>query len=72
MTLIEDWKRILKKAWSVRLIALAGLLSGCEIILPMYSDVIPRGAFAILTSIVAVAAMVSRVVVQKKLRDDQA
>jgi len=72
MTLIEDWKVILKKAWSVRLIALAGLLSGCEIILPMYSDVIPRGVFAILTSLVAVAAMVSRVVVQKKLGNDQA
>lgn len=72
MNLIEDWRKTLRKAWSVRLIALAGLLSGCEVILPMYSDVIPRGVFAVLTILVAVGAMVARVVVQKKMRDDQA
>lgn len=70
MTLLPDWKRIIKKAWSVRLLVLAGLLSGCEVILPMYSDVIPRGVFAGLTIIVAIGAMVARVVVQKKLTND--
>lgn len=70
MTLLPDWKRIIKKAWSVRLLVIAGLLSGCEVILPMYSDVIPRGVFAGLTIIVAIGAMVARVVVQKKLTND--
>lgn len=70
MELLDDWKKILKKAWSIRLIVLAGLLSGCEIILPMYSESIPRGLFAILTMIVAIGAMVARVTVQKKLTND--
>lgn len=70
MRLLPDWKKILKKAWSIRLIALAGLLSGCELVLPMYSDVIPRGVFAALTVIVAPIAMVARVVAQKKKMDN--
>lgn len=72
MKLIEDWKKTLKKAWSVRLLIVAGLLSGVEIILPMYSDVIPRGVFAAASGFVTMAALVARVTVQKKLGDDQA
>jgi hypothetical protein len=70
MNLLPEWKETLKKAWSVRLIVLAGLLSGCEVILPMYSESIPRGLFAILTIVVAIGAMVARVTVQKKMGND--
>lgn len=70
MKLLDDWKAILKKAWSVRLIVLAGVFSGAEVILPMFSDVIPRGVFAGLTMVTAIAAMVARVTVQKKLAGD--
>lgn len=67
MTLIYNWKLILKKAWSVRLIAAAAVLSGIEVILPFFSDVIPRGVFAALMFLVTVAALIARVVSQPKI-----
>jgi len=67
MTLLNDWKKILKKAWSVRLVLLSGLLSGVEIILPLYVDTIPRGIFATLSILTAVGATVARVVAQPKM-----
>ena len=31
--LLPDWRQILRRAWSLRLILLAGLLTGCEAVL---------------------------------------
>lgn len=67
VTLLSDWKKILKKAWSVRLVLLSGLLSGVEIILPLYIDSLPRGIFATLSILTAVGATVARVVAQPKM-----
>jgi len=69
MTLIPTWKLILRKAWSIRLILLAGLLSGAELVLPMYADSITRGRFAALSLVVTAAALVSRLVAQRGLSD---
>lgn len=70
MRLLTDWRRILRKAWSIRLMLLAGLLTGCEAILPLYADVLPRGLFALLTMLVIVAAMAARLVAQRDIGDD--
>ncbi len=67
MHLRNDWKQILKKAWSIRLIILAGLLSGAEVILPFFSDALPRGVFAGLSMIVVGGAFVARLVAQKDM-----
>lgn len=69
MKLLNNWKLILKKAWSIRLILLAGLLSGAELVLPMYADSLPRGRFAALSLVVTAAALVSRLVAQKEFAD---
>ncbi len=68
--LISNWKSVLRKAWSIRLIVLAGLLSAAEIVLPMFADAIPRGVFAVLTMLTVAGAFVSRIVAQKDLTDD--
>lgn len=65
MTLAPDWKLILKKAWSIRLMILAGLLSGCEVILPLYQDAIPRGTFAVLSMLAISGGTIARIVAQK-------
>lgn len=65
MQLTEDWKVILKKAWSIRFIVLAGILSGIEVILPFFADSIPRGTFAILSFLAVGGAFISRIVAQK-------
>jgi len=65
MHLLADWKNILKKAWSIRLMLLAGFLSGIEIAMPFFADSWPTGVAAGLSFIVTMAALISRVMVQK-------
>ena len=71
MRLIGDWRHVLKHAWSIRFIVLAALLSGVEIVLPMFDDTMPRGLFAVLTLVVTVAAAVARLVPQQKMRGEK-
>lgn len=66
-SLVPDWKRLVRKAWSIRLVALAGLLSGCEVVLPLFVDTLPRHIFAGLSMLAAIGAGVARVVVQPKM-----
>lgn len=69
MKLLADWKIILKKAWSIRLMILAGLLTGAEIILPLFSDSIPRNTFAVLSFAAVAAALVARLVAQNATKE---
>ena len=67
---LPDWKTILTKAWSVRWMTLAVLLSACEVGLPQIgAESLPAGVFALLSGIVSVAAIVSRVLAQKSMGD---
>lgn len=70
MRLSQDWKKIVRRAWSIRLMILAGLLSGAELILPLFADSIPRGAFAVLTMLAVSGAFVARLVAQQEFADD--
>lgn len=67
MQLLDDWKEILKKAWSIRFIILAGILSGAEVILPFFAEDIARGPFATMSFLAVSGAFVSRLVAQKDL-----
>lgn len=53
--------------WSIRLAALAAALAAAETTLPLWSDIIPDGAFAALSSGIAVAAAVARVIKQANI-----
>jgi len=68
MVLHNDWRAILRRAWSMRLAALAGVLSGVEAVLPFYSEAIPRGLFAVLALLASTGAMVARVVAQRNMK----
>jgi hypothetical protein len=68
MKLANDWKEILKKAWSVRFMILAGVLSGVEVILPFFVYDIPRGTFAVLSFLAVGGAFISRIVAQRDFR----
>ena len=56
--LIPNWRAVLARAWSVRWIVVAGLLSGAEVLLTAFPDVLglPRGVLAGATGIVTVLA----------------
>ena len=69
MRLIDDWKKVLRYGWSIRLSVLAGLLSGLEIVLPMFGDELPRRLFAALMFSVTVAAFIARLTAQPKMKD---
>lgn len=65
MTLLPNWSLLLRKAWSIRLMLLAGLLSAAELILPLYADTMPRGLFAALTIVAVCGAFVARLLAQQ-------
>lgn len=65
MKLIDDWRRVLRRAWSARLMLLAALLSGVEIILPFYSDAVPPRTFAALSFLAVAGAFIARFIAQQ-------
>lgn len=67
MKLLPNWKTLIRKAWSIRLMILAGALSAAEIVLPMFADSIPRGVFAIMTTIAVAGAFIARLIAQKEV-----
>jgi hypothetical protein len=69
MNAVSNWREVLRYAWSLRLIVLAGLLSGIELAIAVFIDnpPIPRGLFALLIVIVSVAAAIARFVAQRKV-----
>lgn len=67
LQLYENWREILKKAWSLRFMALAALLSGIEVALPFFESSFPRGVFAALSAAAVAGAFVARLVAQKDI-----
>lgn len=65
MHLYPNWKEIARRSWSMRFILLAGVLSGLEVILPFFSDEIPRNLFAALSFMAVAAAFIARLVAQR-------
>lgn len=70
MKLVSDWKTVVRKAWSFRLLALAALLTACEVGLPFLGADLPPAVFAALSGVAIVGAMISRVVAQKEFERD--
>lgn len=67
VTLDPRWRLILRRAWSVRLMLLAGLLTGAEAALPFLGHTLPRGVFATASGLTVAAAFVARLVAQRDL-----
>lgn len=67
MKLYPNWRDILRKAWSVRLMLVAALLSGIEVAVPIFYTAadFPPGVFAAASAMVTAAALVARIVAQK-------
>ena len=70
MELLPEWKRIARRAWSFRLTIIAALLSGAEVVLPLFIDVLPRNLFASLSFVAVVGAAVARVVAQPRMHEE--
>lgn len=69
MKLASNWRAVLRRAWSIRLALLAGILSAAEVALPFLEPSMPRGLFALASGLAAGGAFVARLVAQKGLSD---
>lgn len=67
MRLYENWREILRRSWSLRFILIAGVLSGCEVALPLIGDRFEPGVFAGLSAAFTCAAFIARLVAQKDI-----
>lgn len=65
MKLIDDWRKVAKKAWSSRCMVIAFVLTAVEVILPFFNEDIPRGLFPSLSGLAVAGAWASRLIAQK-------
>lgn len=70
MHLIWNWQKVVKRAWSMRLMLLAAVFSGLEVALPLLDGVLPvdKGVFAALCGGTVIVAMIARVLYQPEVR----
>lgn len=66
--LLEDWRKIARRAWSIRLSIVAAVFTAAEVVVPLFGDVLPRGAFVLLAFIASIGAAVARLVAQPEVR----
>jgi hypothetical protein len=73
MRLASNWKDILKKAWSIKFIAIAALLSAGEAavsFLPAVFPMVSSGVLALATMGICFAAFVARIIAQQGVTND--
>jgi len=69
--LVDDWRRVLRRAWSIRLALLAALFTAAEVIVPLFGDVLPRGVFVLLAFGASMGGAVARIVAQPRMHQDR-
>lgn len=71
MKLVSDWKRVLRHAWSVRLMLIAAVLTGAEAALPLIGSAfpIPPSLLAGLSFIAVGGGFAMRLIAQKEFND---
>lgn len=70
MHLIENWRKLALRLWSIRLALLAAGLSAIEFALPFIPLQVPSRTFAALAFVVSISAAVARLVAQPKAKAD--
>ena len=69
--LLDDWRRVLRRAWSIRFSLLAAAFMAAEVVVPLFGDVLldvmPRGAFVLLAFAASIGATVARIVAQPEM-----
>ena len=67
LCLLDDWRRVARRAWSVRLSIVAAVFTAAEVVVPLFGDVLPRGAFVLLAFAASIGATVARIVAQPEM-----
>lgn len=68
MKLLPNWRDVLAKAWSIKFMVLAAIMSGVEVVMSILqpSNTLPPGVFAALAGVVTSAALVARLLAQNE------
>ena len=61
LCLLDDWRKIARRAWSVRLSIVAAIFTAAEVVLP-------RGVFVLLAFSASIGAAIARLVAQPGMR----
>lgn len=71
MRLVSNWRKVLRHSWSIRLLAIAAILTWGEVFLSLWGggSFFDPKVFAILLGIVSSAAFVARLIAQKEFLD---
>jgi len=71
MRIGRKWRSVLTRAWSVRLMILAAILSGAETAITLAGNFLglPAGLFALLAFLATCAAFIARFIAQKDIED---
>lgn len=70
LILLEDWRTVLHKAWSLKFTAAACVLGAAEVYTAIAQPAgVPNGVFAGIAALVSVLAFVARLLAQEELRD---
>ena len=70
MKLIDNARKVLRRAWSIRLSVLAAIFSAAEVSLPFFTNLVPPNTMAVLAVFTAAGAAVARLVAQPTLHDE--
>ena len=72
MKLLPNWRDVLAKAWSIKFMVLAAVMSGIEVVMSILqpSNTLPLGVFAALSGVVTSAALVARLLAQNEAGHD--
>lgn len=67
MKLYDNWKEIVRRAWSLKFLLIALVLECASVVLPFYTDVIPREVFTPIIIVAILGAGISRIVYQSNV-----
>ena len=68
-SLLTNWPRVLRHAWSIRFSLLAACFTAAEVVLPFLGDILPRGLFVLLAFVASMGATVARLLAQPKMHE---
>lgn len=68
LCLLDDWRKIARRAWSIRLSLVAAIFTAAEVVVPLFGDVLPRGVFVLLAFSASIGAAIARLVAQPEMR----
>ncbi len=65
--LLDDWRKVARRAWSIRLSIVAAIFTTAEVVVPLFGDVLPRGVFVLLAFGASIGAAIARLVAQPEM-----